>query len=357
MFRNLMDWAFKQADVAPTFQAQHCLSVRGTTCTVCADICPHRAITIKRLVQIDPIDCTGCGLCVSACPSHALTAKTRAPVEVGLRCSQVDGESTSVSCLARLQASDLVRIGAKGEPVTLARGNCGDCPIGSDAVPALLDSHVERAREVLALHDRELEVTVVECERFDLQTDRREISRRQLFSGGWQELRRSSGALLAPLERFAAEEEPPPDRRALPHEYERLVQAIALAQPSEETLVPLRLPEVLEGCILCPACTRACPTNAIKRVFDGDAAGGSRIELEADRCTGCDACVSACPVDVIRMRDDVTWGEIQGPPQIVYRAERPAMNLGAVARPSAAPVASEATDHDASMEPPDISSA
>jgi ferredoxin len=357
MFRNLMDWAFKQADVAPTFQAQHCLSVRGNPCTVCADICPHQAITIKRLVQIDSIDCTGCGLCVSACPSQALTPKTRAPVEVGIRCSQVAGDSTSVICLARLQASDLVRIGAKGRPVTLARGDCSDCPIGSAAVPEQLAEQLQGARAVLALHGRELDVAVVERERFDLEADRREISRRQLFSGGWQELRRGSGALLAPLEKLVESDEPLPDRRALPQEHERLVQAIALAEPTPETVVPLRLPQVLEGCILCPACTRACPTNAIKRVFDGDAAGGSRIELEPDRCTGCDACVSACPVDVIRMRDDVTWGEIQGPPQIVYRAQRPAMNLGAVARSDAGTATSQEPASDASVDPHDTSSA
>lgn len=356
MFRNLMDWAFKQADVTPDFQAQHCLSVHGSACTICADICPHQAITIKRTVQIDPIDCTGCGLCVTACPSFALGASAPAPIEVSLRCSQVTGESTSVLCLSRLQASDLVRIAAKGQPVTLAHGACGDCSIGSAKVPQQLEVQIQRARELLASHQREFQVNVVETDRLDVEQNRREVSRRELFSGGWQELRRSSGALLAPLEKLAENDEPLPDRRALPAEHVRRVRAIALADPSPDTQVPLRLPEVLDGCILCPACTRACPTNAIKRVFDGDAAGGARIELEADRCTGCNACVSACPVDVVRMRDNVRWAEMAGPPQIVYRAQRPSMPLGAVVRTTGGVREATITDHDASVEPRDIRS-
>jgi ferredoxin len=355
MFRNLLDWALKQADVAPNFHAQHCLSVRGSTCTICADICPHRAITIRRTVQIDPIDCTGCGLCVSACPSFALTPKGQAPVETALRCSQVPGEGTSVTCLSRLQASDLVRMGAKGGAIQLAHGDCANCSIGSAKVLSELAGKVEEARAILALHERPLEVTVGPLERLEVPADRRALSRRQLFSGGWEEIRRGSGALLAPLEKLVERDEPLPDRRALPEEHQRLRRAIALADPTPTTIVPLRIPEVLDGCILCPACTRACPTNAIKRVFDGDAAGGSRIELEPDRCIGCDACVAACPVDVVRMRDDVTWGELEGPPQIVYRAQRPSAPLGAVVRSAPGEHAPGATDHDGSVEPHDSS--
>jgi formate hydrogenlyase subunit 6/NADH:ubiquinone oxidoreductase subunit I len=249
-----------------------------------------------------------------------------------------------------------VHIGAKGRPISLAHGDCANCTIGDPHVLHELAEKVERAREVLALHHRELEVTVGAQGRLEVPEDRREVSRREVFAGGWAELRRGSGTLLAPLERLADHDESLPDRRALPEEHQRLRRAIALAEPAPHSVVPLRIPEVLDGCILCPACTRACPTNAIKRVFDGDAAGGSRIELEPDRCIGCDACVSACPVDVVRMRDDVTWGEIEGPPQIVYRAQRASAPLGAVDRSASETTTPEVAEHDASVSPPDASS-
>ena len=329
--RNLMDWAFKQADVTPKFTTQHCLAVRGGSCRACAETCPHDAITITRTVTIDPIECTGCGLCVAACPSFALAPRGRAPVDRAVRCSEVAGEAPSVICLARLQASDLVRMAAGGD-VTLARADCGGCEIGGPGVPAAVARTVAAASDLLALHGRTLALEIVETERFDVPRDERELSRRELLRGGWSQMRRSSGTLLAPLELLAESEPAPADRLALPVEHRRRMRTLELAKLEVEATVPLRLPEVLDGCILCPACTRACPTNAIRRVFDGDAAGGARVELEADRCVGCDACVDACPVDVVRMRDDVQWGEFGGPTRIVYRAERPPAPLGAVPR-------------------------
>jgi ferredoxin len=354
VFRDLLGWAFRQADVTPSYTAPHCLSVRGTGCHVCADVCPHEAITIQRTVKIDPIDCTGCGLCVAACPSHALVPRDRAPTERALRCSQVPGEGTSVVCLARLEATDLVRMAASGARVTLARSDCSACDVGGPAVPAAVDRNAAEAARLLALHGRELELDVVEVDRFEIPVDRRELSRRELLRGGWREVRRTSGTLLAPLERFADPDEAPEQGQPLPAEHRRRLRAIELAAPAPATLVPLRLPEVLDGCILCPACTRACPTNALRRVFDGDAAGGARLELEADRCVDCDACVVACPVDVVRMRDDVTWAEVVGPTRVVYRAERPSGPLGAVARAAPADAGPTATGSSDAAHTPEV---
>lgn len=358
MFRDLLGWAFRQADVTPTFEAQHCLAVRGGACRACAEVCPHEAVTITRTVSIEPVDCTGCGLCVLACPSFALTPRGTVPAEPALRCSEVAGEASSVVCLARLQASDLLRLAGGGRPVTLARGDCAACDLGSAEVPAAVARSIAAAAELLAAHGRELDVEVVETERLDVPRDRHELSRRELLRGGLKSVRRTSGVLLAPLERFAEPDEVPIDRRSLPAEFRRRYRAVDLARPEPHDRVPLRLPQILDGCILCPACTRACPTHALRRVFDAQAAGGARLELEADRCVGCDACVEACPVDVVRMRDDVTWGEFGGPPRTLYRADRPAVPLGAVVRDPLAPPgaaapgeADPATDEDAPADP------
>ena len=244
MFRDLMNWAFKQADVTPTFASQHCLAVRGGGCRACAEVCPHDAITITRTVKIEPIDCTGCGLCVAVCPSFALAPRERVVTDHAVRCSAVQGETTSVVCLARLQASDVVRMAAPGRPVTLARSDCANCDIGGAEVPAAIERAAAEARELLALHGRTLELEVVEVERFEIPRDRVEITRRDLLRGGWKEIRRSSSVLLAPLEGFAEADEDDVDRRALPVEHQRRIRAIALAKPEPDAIVPLRLPEV-----------------------------------------------------------------------------------------------------------------
>lgn len=321
-----MAWAFRRADATPEFTAATCLVHHGAPCTICADVCPHEAITITRTVAIDPIDCTGCGLCVAACPSHALAPRTPAPTARDVRCSQVAGDAPSVTCLARLQASDVVRMGAAHERVTLGRGACGSCAIGSADVPEAVAATIRDARALLDVHAQSPEVVVVEVERLDPSVDPRALSRRDLFRAGWGQMKQVGGVALAPLERLAPDEPGGPVERApLPAEHQRRLRALEVADLAPEAQVPFPLPAVADGCIFCPACTRVCPTDAIRRTFDDapeapptggvggrPVQGPMRIELEPDRCVGCSACVDVCPVHVVSMRPSVAWGEVVG---------------------------------------------
>jgi ferredoxin len=326
VFREVMAWAFRRADVTPEFHAPTCLVHHGALCTACADACPHEAITITRTVAIDPIDCTGCGLCVAACPTHALAPRTPAPTARDVRCSQVAGDAPSVTCLARLQASDLVRMGAAHERVTLGRGACDGCAVGSAEVPAAVAATVEIATALLDVHGQAPEFVVAHVERLDPSVDPRALSRRELFRAGWGQMKQAGGVAMAPLEKLAPEEPPgASDRPPLPAEHQRRLRALEVAEPAADELVPFPLPALADGCIFCPACTRVCPTDAIRRAFDDaveaaptggvggrPAHGPMRIELEADRCVGCGACVDVCPVHVVSMRPTVPWGEVVG---------------------------------------------
>ena len=326
MFRDVMAWAFKRADATPEFHAPTCLVHHGALCTACADACPHEAITITRTVAIDPIDCTGCGLCVAACPTHALAPRTPAPTARDVRCSQVAGDASSVPCLARLQASDLVRMGATFDRVNLGRGACDACVIGSAAVPETVAATIATAEALLGVHGQAPEFAVAHVDRLDPSVDPRALSRSDLFRVGWGQMKQAGGVALAPLEKLAPEEpRGATGRPPLPAEHQRRLRALELADLGPEELVPVPLPAVADGCIFCPACTRVCPTDAIRRAFD-DAAeavptggvggrpaqGPMRIELEPDRCVGCDACVDVCPVHVVSMRPAVAWGEVVG---------------------------------------------
>lgn len=326
MLRDVMAWAFRRADARPEFHAPTCLVHHGALCTKCADACPHEAITITRTVAIDAIDCTGCGLCVAACPTHALAPRTPAPAARDVRCSQVAGDAPSVTCLARLQASDLVRMGAASDHVTLGRGDCGTCTIGSAEVPDAVAATIAAAGALLAVHHQEPVFVVAHVDRLDPSADPRALSRRDLFRVGWGQMKQAGGVALAPLERLASEEpREAADRPPLPAEHQRRLRALEIAAASPEALVPFPLPAVADGCIFCPACTRVCPTDAIRRAFDdapealptggvGGRAGQGpmRIELEPDRCVGCSACVDVCPVHVVSMRPAVPWGEVVG---------------------------------------------
>lgn len=71
-------WPWR-ARIAPS-----CLSLNGTACRACQDVCDARAIRFRletggRAVPLlDPVACTGCGACVGSCPAGAI-ALTREP--------------------------------------------------------------------------------------------------------------------------------------------------------------------------------------------------------------------------------------------------------------------------------------
>jgi Fe-S-cluster-containing hydrogenase component 2 len=303
---RVLGWFFKQTEATPTYHQERCLATKATGCRICADECPHDAIRVRRKVEIDPIDCTGCGICVSACPSLALTPRGSAvPSDVTLRCSQVAGDAPSVTCLARLLPTDLLRLADPDGVVRLGRGDCADCAVGAPDVPERVEATAVRARAIAAVLSRELQVRVEHTERVDAVVQDRSMSRRDLFRSSSVSAKRVTASALAPLEKLAGPEQTPGGRPALPTDWVDTLALYDAAGLESETLVPARLPHVVDGCLFCPACTAACPTDAIQRRFEDD--GATTLWLEPRRCVGCDACQQVCPVKVIRMDQPVTW--------------------------------------------------
>ncbi|NLG08082.1 MAG: 4Fe-4S dicluster domain-containing protein [Deinococcales bacterium] len=316
---DLFEMVMKAVEVAPAVTPERCLNAGSGagTCTACVDACPHEAVSLVGGVAVDAVDCTGCGLCVRACPSQALELDVRVAGGAAARCSQVGGSAQSVVCLAQLSPTDLLRLAGTSGELTLARGACAGCQVGDASVPAVVDAAVAEAGRLAAQLGRELTVDVAERPRLDDERHlQRRVSRRQLFGGGLRETRRLASDALAPLERLLPAPPAEDERRPLPTELQRRYRALEIAEPAPETLVPWRLPRVADGCIMCPACTRACPTDALRRDFT-DPQGA--LLLDPERCVGCDACVSACPVKVVSMDDQVTWAELASGTQEAYR--------------------------------------
>lgn len=318
---DLLNFVLKATNVAPAYSAERCIAVTqsSTACHACVAVCPHEAVRLGRQVEIDEVDCTGCGLCVQVCPSQALEPKLSYQPGASVRCSQVEGTAQSVVCLGRLQAGDVVRLVARHGDVTLAHGDCADCPVGVPQVLEGLAQAIAEAEALVAVHGRTIEVRVEQREQLDQDRPPAGLSRRALLTGGLRNVRRSAAEALAPLEgmlRLKDEEDGP---RPLPRELARRYRVLELAAPSPETPVPWRLPRIDDGCILCPVCTRVCPTGAFSRDFEPEQGEGPVLRLDPERCLDCDACVRACPVKVIRMDDDVRWGELSGGTTEVYR--------------------------------------
>ncbi len=319
IFGDLFEMVLKAVEVAPAVEESRCLNAGAGagSCTACLDVCPHEAVSLSELVKIDAIDCTGCGLCVRACPSQALEFENRIASGAAARCSKVNGSAQSVVCLAQLSPTDMLRLAGPSLELVLAHGACDGCAIGHASVPEVARATADEAARLAAVQGRQLKVEL--GERATLDDDRhsrRKVTRRQLFGGGLRETKRLAGEALAPLERLLPAEPDEDGRRPVPFELSRRYRAIEIADPEPEALVPWRLPRVDDGCILCPACTRACPTDALSRNFTVE---GGALMLDPDRCVGCDACIDACPVKVLSMDDEVSWAELSGGPQEAYR--------------------------------------
>jgi Fe-S-cluster-containing hydrogenase component 2 len=306
MLDDLLNLVFRAADVRPTFSKSRCLAVRQSpaACRRCADVCPHEAVTVRgRGVEIDDVDCSGCGLCVQACPSQALEPRVRLEAGRAAKCSQVEGDAQTVHCLGRLRPTDLHRLLRGRRRLVLARGDCADCPIGTAAVREAIDEVAETARELLTLRGAAGEIVVEQRDRLDDVDTAETLDRRALLRGGWRGMQRGASDALAPLD-------PGGDEGEVPLEAARTWRALELSDLAADEPVPWPVPTVNDACILCPICTKVCPTDAFSRRFDDD--GGGALVLEPSRCIGCDACVGACPVRAIEMRRRPSWGEVSG---------------------------------------------
>ncbi len=331
---DLMNFVMRAANVAPSYTAERCLAVTqsSTACHACVAVCPHEAVRLRRQVEIDEVECTGCGLCVQACPSQALEPKVTYQPGASVRCSRVGGTAQSVLCLGRLQPTDVLRLAGRHGEVTLAHGDCADCPIGTPAVLEALDRVAQDARALAAQHGSGLEIRVEQRDAFEADRGPAAMSRRALLTGGLRNAQRSASGALAPVEALLRLQPDPDEARPLPRELVRRYHMLRLARPEADDQVPWRLPRVADGCIMCPVCTRVCPTDAFSRDFDPKDADGPVLRLDPERCVGCDACVKACPVKVIEMDASVTWGELSGGSSIAYESDPERRSDGTVYR-------------------------
>ena len=321
MWDNIFKLVTKATSVSPVYTKTSCIAYKQSMsiCSVCRDVCPHEAISFLRgkEVQIDEIDCTGCGICVQSCPSQALEPKVNYQTEVPLKCSQVKGGAQTTHCLGRLSATDLLRLAGRKDTVHLVRSDCAGCKIGTERVPELLDETINTAKKLATLKQRDVNINVQILERFDATDNPERISRRDLLRGGFKGIQHTAADMLAPLDPGGDEE------KTLPREMQRQFRMIESSQPEADAMVPWSMPRVADGCVMCPMCTKACPTEAFRRDFEpkDKEAGGSVLILEPEKCNGCNACVKVCPTKVITLDEEVSWGELTAGEQEAYYKE------------------------------------
>lgn len=288
---GLLNAFLKATDPRPRYTEARCLLYKNSVggCDKCYGVCPKGAVRLKGWrVELDEVLCTGCGLCTGVCPGIALEYPLGAIQEAlirgkgKLRCSKAEGKGEEVLCLGRLTPGLLAEAGSRFGKVVLARGDCGACRIGGPEVPERLARMAEEARRYFPV-----EVEVVEGE---LPGER--VGRRELFQVLLGSAKRTAADLVPELPLPALEEE---KEGELPAELR--LRRLAASRAPEVRWPRIR---VEEGCTLCPVCTNVCPTEAVRRVREGEEYA---LYLQVAACTGCGACVESCPPQVIRLEE------------------------------------------------------
>jgi Fe-S-cluster-containing hydrogenase component 2 len=321
MLDDLLNLITQATDVRPNFTGSRCLAVRRSpdACSACQDVCPHEAVTVtSNRVTVDDVNCSGCGLCVQACPTDALEARVTLQADGQVKCREVTGDAQTVECLARLRPTDITGLARGQSAATLAHGDCADCPIGNATVPDTVRNVAARAEALAAPLGATLRVDVVQTS--ELNAAPKTMDRRAFLRSTGGQWRQRLGDALAPLDR--------PQSDDLPAEPGLQRELVLAAANDASDAVAWRLPAVDDRCIMCDACTRACPTDALSRKFYND--GSASLHLNAERCIGCDACVPACPTDAVTMNSQPTVSDMQQTDTTLFT--RDASAASAVAR-------------------------
>jgi len=276
-----------------------CLRTRfsGSSCRLCAAVCPHAAVALDDMLSINPDLCTGCLLCTAHCPVGAvepagsfaacLAQLSRVPEPV-LGCIRTKEKSHAfLSCLGGLSDEHLVALchSLPGE-VALNLTACSDCP--NSKSPADLGNRLEQLSNAGVLEGGARLVMVASAK--ELRYRDETVNRRSFFKSLRSSLFQSAAVVLNSTvehdeQRSAYAEKRLPARRKLLNEVRsnspELAKRMARAFDWRVSFD--------DSCTRCQGCVAICPTGALKNgLCDGEPVFDQLL------CTGCGVCREFC---------------------------------------------------------------
>lgn len=277
-----------------------CLKMRfsDSRCCRCADICPHRAVSVDNLLDVNPNHCRGCLLCTAVCPSGALEQNgdfsallaqlLRVPEPV-LGCMRTSERShAALPCLGGLSEEHLLFLcHSLPGTLTLDLAACGDCP-DRPMIP-----HLRQRLEALAvggLLEGGCTIIIAESAQ-DIHYRDETIDRRGFFKSLRSSLFQGAAVMLASGNVPCGHRTEYAEKR-LPVRRELLNRIVPRLSPELDRLIQARYGHHVvfsDICTTCHGCVAVCPTGALLTDSPDDTP-----RIDPQRCTGCGLCVEFC---------------------------------------------------------------
>lgn len=320
-----------------TLDPARCLHAvdKHASCEACHNACPAGAIRPGKPPVFNQDRCQKCLACLPACPTGAYVAgdsaasllKCAARVEarsIELVCERCPGPElglpgTSVAirvrgCLAGLGTGAYLALIALGmEKIHLRAEACSECAWGKPGEH--VNTQVERAQMLLAPHRLAGSISIKDSidkdllsERLLLDAHNPPLTRRDLFRFASLQGQRTA-ALILEGGKSASGRRPGLDRL-------RTVNALSHL-PAVEANRGITLDghgyaalTIGSTCTACRACSRACPTGALR--FETGGETSFRLHFSPQACIGCEVCLHVCAYDAITINHAPAFGEVFG---------------------------------------------
>ncbi|MBI3014620.1 MAG: 4Fe-4S binding protein [Candidatus Tectomicrobia bacterium] len=315
---------------------------RRSTCALCADHCPVKAITWEESLQVDPEKCTGCGICAAVCPTGALEARNPTNLELCTRIQELAKTETSivfacptylrgaegaddrrlrVNCLGRLDESILAGALSVGiQSVRLLAGACASCPHAIGLAVAEQVTHRTNALlgafGISARIRVSLEPPCAPEPPAQPSAPSAGLSRRSFFRLLTRETARKAAVgvesiLGIPNARTQKPEKGelpaalPAKRRLLLAALRRIGKSVAAESPADGGLwARFGFKEACNGCQMCAF---FCPTGALSKVQEGGKVG---VTFRTSHCTACRLCQEICDCGAVTLSSTVDLSKV-----------------------------------------------
>ena len=297
MTDNLHDSA-----ILPKVVSQHCLRTRfnGSSCTRCRDACPRQLPVLDDVISINASVCSGCHLCAAACPSgaiepqltvEALTTALNRSLPVILSCHKTQDEShLQIPCFGFLSEEYLIALHTSvPSEINFNIIHCSEC-CNHSIVSSLRERLCSlEAKTGLPINTK---IRLVD-QTTDLHFQHEAIGRRSFFSSFARSLLREAATILAPP---STKSEKPVSyaQKHIPLRLTMLNRGLEKITGEEQQLInklfrwELQRSDTCDGCY---ACTKICPTGALK---ENQYNKTVIFEFDTTSCTGCGLCVEFC---------------------------------------------------------------